>query len=78
LYVGAGGMPLIWLALSVSCWALILQTGHPLMDYPVQALGLFAHLPWLPLFFVYGLYNAFTYLPGGKRLVAGSQRELEL
>jgi hypothetical protein len=32
----------------------------------------------LPLALVYLVYNAFTYLPGGRRLVQGTQREIEL
>lgn len=78
LYAGAGGMPFIWLTSSVACWALLMQVSRPLMDYPAQSLGLFSALPWLPLALVYLVYNAFTYLPGGRRLVQGTQREIEL
>jgi tetratricopeptide (TPR) repeat protein len=78
IFVGAGGMPLLWLTLSISSWALLAQVSRPLIDYPVQVMGLFAYMPWVPLVIVYALYNAFTYLPGGLRLVVGSQREIEL
>lgn len=78
LYVGAGGFPVLWMLLAVGSWALMLQVGHPVMEYPVQSLGVFAYLAWLPLALVYGLYNAFTYLPGGKRLVAGAKNEVAL
>ncbi len=78
LYVGASGFPVLWMLLSVSSWALLVQVNHPVMEYPVQSLGIFAYLAWLPLAVVYGLYNAFTYLPGGKRLVVGAKSEVSL
>jgi len=78
LYLGLGGMPYIWLAMAISCWVLLLQVGHPLMEYPVSVMGVFAYFPWIPLLAIYLVYNAFTYLPGGKSLVAGRRKDFEL
>jgi tetratricopeptide (TPR) repeat protein len=78
LYLGTGGMPLLWLLLSVASWAAMIQVGHPLMEYPVQSLGVFAYLPWIPLVGVYLVYNALTFLPGGKTFVVGTRREVEI